>query len=104
MKKTGLIILCVCALFVLSSCAESGDVTDKAYFCGRVVEIYEESCLVVVTDVGNGAFSVGAEAVIHTDTDGRFLVGDVVKIAFDGKVAQSYPPQVMNVYSVNICK
>ena len=72
------------------------------YFTGKVLEIYENSCLVEVTDTGNGNFYLGERIIVNTNIEGapKYTVGDHLRISFDGKVALSYPGQVLNVYSV----
>ena len=34
----------------------------------------------------------------------NITVGDFVRVLYDGKVAESYPPQILTVYSINIVK
>ena len=101
MKKIAIWLLCLFCFFSLGACAqkEEGQETVNPYFTGKVLEIYENSCLVEVTDTGNGNFFVGEKVVVHTagvDTP-DYAVDDCLTISFDGKVALSYPPQIFSV-------
>ena len=33
---------------------------------------------------------------------GNITVGDYVRVLYDGRVAESYPPQILSVYSINV--
>ena len=73
------------------------------YFTGKVLEVYEKGCLLEVTDIGNGNFWIGNKVMVHTDISNSpaYDVGDFLRISFDGKVAESYPPQVTTVFIVS---
>ena len=73
--------------------------TTSPYFCGRVIEMNSKGFLVEVTDGGNGSFALGERVQVNTE-QGEYEVGDNLRIAFDGKVAMSYPPQVTSVQSI----
>ena len=73
--------------------------TNSPYFCGRVIETNSKGFLVEVTDGGNGSFALGERVQVNTE-QGAYEVGVVLRIAFDGKVAMSYPPQVTSVQSI----
>ena len=73
--------------------------TNSPYFCGRVIETNSKGFLVEVTDGGNGSFALGERVQVNTE-QGEYEVGDNLRIAFDGKVAMSYPPQVTSVQSI----
>lgn len=105
MKKLWIIFIGIICLFILSACGGKKEENDilNPYFTGKVVEVYEKSCLVEVTDIGNGNFFVGEKVVVHTDNDNcpNYDLGDSLTISFDGKVALSYPPQIFNVSIVH---
>ena len=98
MKKLAVWLLSLICLFALISCGAKKEKNDvlNPYFTGKVLEIYENSCLVEVTDTGNGNFFVGEKVVVHTDASNspEYAVDDSLTISFDGKVALSYPPQI----------
>ncbi|MBE6589968.1 MAG: hypothetical protein E7643_07295 [Ruminococcaceae bacterium] len=101
MKKFSTILLAVMCLFILSSC-DTNDSTENAYLSGKVLTVYEGSCLLEVTDKGNTGFASGEVALINTNVEGCpiYAVGDFLKVEFDGTVAESYPPQILTVFSV----
>lgn len=95
------VIACLCTLIACNSSNEEND-TLNSYFTGKVTEVYEKRCLVEVTDTGNGNFTVGDKVVVNTDIPAcpDYGIGDYLTISFDGKVALSYPPQVLKAYSI----
>lgn len=77
-------------------------ISEQACFEGVVIEKYKDSCLVMVTDNGNQRFMSSDKVVVKTDIEGcpDYAVGDYLKIEFDGMVAESYPMQILNVFSI----
>ena len=107
MKKIVLLLcvfLCICTLCACQG-SEKAPEFDKSnpYFAGKVIEKNEIGCLMEVTDMGNTGFAVGEKLVVSTDISGcpEYDVGDQLKISFDGKVALSYPGQILNVFVVS---
>ena len=104
MKKLLLICAVLACLSVLVACNQSPTELDTTnpYFTGKVIEIEERGCLMEVTHTGNGNFYVGEKIIVNTNIKGcpKYVVGDHLRISFDGKVALSLPGQVLNVYSV----
>lgn len=107
MKRFLARLLVVFCLFSLVACNLIGDDEGRdilnPYFTGKVLEKYENSCLLEVTDTGNGNFFVGEKVVVRTNIKNSpdYDVGNFLRISFDGKVALSYPAQVLNVYIVS---
>ena len=105
MKKHIFIIMIILCLAVMAACTSDDNGKDilNPYFTGEVIEKYEKSCLLKVTDIGNGNFAIGDEVVVTTDISScpDFEVGDYLTISFDGKVAESYPPQILKVYIIS---
>ena len=105
------ILWIISCLFTLVACNSAdngasrkvGEDNMNPYFTGKVTEIYDEGCLLEVTDVGNGNFWVGSKVKVNTDIKDcpDYEVGDLLKITFDGKVTRSLPPQVTCVFSVD---
>ena len=89
-------------LVACNSNDEGSDILNP-YFTGKVIEIYEKGCLLEVNDIGNGNFAVGDKVQVNTDilSCPEYTVGDFLRISFDGKVAQSYPPQITKVFMVS---
>lgn len=97
-----LLALVVAAIFMAALASCSSVQADSPYFTGKVLEKYENRCLMEVTDIGNGNFFVGETLIVNTDIAGAdpYEAGDLLTITFDGKVALSYPAQVLNVFEV----
>ena len=105
MRKILSILLVVTCLFMLGGCKgnveeqqEQRDILEP-YFTGKVLEKYDESCLVEVTDAGNGNIAVGQQVVVHMNVPNcpDYAVGDLLTISFDGKMTCSLPPQVVGI-------
>lgn len=75
---------------------------EHSYFVGKVLEKYEKSCLLLVTDTGNQRFMSSDKVVVNTDVGEcpDYKAGDYLRIEFDGVVAESYPPQILGVFAV----
>lgn len=90
-------------LIVFSSC--EGINSDKRQsFIGQVKESYESSCLVEVTDPQTSHLQIEDQVVVTTSFEGcpQYAIGDCIEVEFDGKVAESYPMAIHNVFSVSI--
>ena len=75
---------------------------EHSYFVGKVLEKYEKSCLLLVTDTGNQRFMSSDKVVVNTDVSEcpDYNTEDYLRIEFDGVVAESYPPQILGVFAV----
>lgn len=71
----------------------------EPYFTGKVIEQYDGSCLMEVTDVGSGCLAVGQQVVVHMNIPDcpDYAVGELLTVAFDGKMTCSLPPQIVGV-------
>ena len=109
---TGGVVIELCGIEIFNDTAleydheQNGDegLEDESapYFVGKIVEKNERGFLLKITDSGNGSFCVGEAVQVNVDASGYpdYAVGDHLRIAFDGKVALSYPPQVTSVTSI----
>ena len=107
MKKLISILLISACVLAICACQKQPENpteldTVNPYFTGKVIEIIDKGCLMEVTDSGNGTFPVGERIIVNTNIENAppYAVGDHLRISFDGKVALSYPGQVLNVFSV----
>lgn len=105
MKKLISILLISVCLVAICACQKKPEEpldTENPYFTGKVIEIEERGCLMEITNTGNGNFYVGEKLIVNTNIKGspKYEIGDHLRISFDGKVALSYPGQVLNVYTV----
>lgn len=112
MKKIIAVFLTLVCLVFLVACQNGENEENKGnegndilnpYFTGKVVEVYNGGCLLEVTDKGNCNFSIGDKVEVHTDIENcpEYSVDDYLRISFDGKVAESYPPQIHGVTIVS---
>ena len=69
-----------------------------ASFIGEVIEKYEDSCLVEITENLHSSLRVSDLVVVKTNISNcpKYEIGDYLKIEFDGTIAESYPPQIFN--------
>ena len=105
MKKILIVCAALACLLTLCACQKQTPTeldTENPYFTGKVIGLEEWGGLMEVTHTGNGNFYVGEKIIVNTNIKDcpKFAVGDHLRISFDGKVALSYPGQVLNVYSV----
>ena len=96
---------CLLALFSckIISNKQSQNNAQPAYFVGKVVEVYGSGCLLEVTDEGNyGKLTFGTPVQVTTDIKDcpEYVIGDYLKVTFDGTVAESYPPQILHVLGI----
>ena len=109
MKKNLVFLLVVVCLLSFVGCKASVEVPEPSreeqrdilepYFTGKVLEKMDGSCLVEVTDTGNGNFAVGQQVLVHINMPGcpEYGVGASLIISFDGKMTCSLPPQIVGV-------
>lgn len=105
MKRIIAFVFAFFVLVTLFSCKESGnDIINQAYFRGKVIEKHEKSCLVEVVDTGNQKLTIGDKIVVKTDIEAcpQYEVGDYLRIVYSGEMALSYPPQIFEVYVIQI--
>ena len=104
MKKIIALILTLIIFVNFIACDEaSQNNATPAHFVGKVVEIYETSYLLEVTDEGNyGHLALGTTVQVNINTDDttEYEIGDNLKVIFDGAISKSYPPQVLHVISI----
>ena len=74
----------------------------RVKFEGRVTEKYENGCLVEIISGYESGIAEGTPVTVHIgDAEcPEYEVGDVLVIIFNGVVAESYPPQIFNVYEI----
>ena len=104
MKRILLLALALIYMFTLVSCKSDDEGRDilNPHFTGKVIEKHENSCLLEVTDIGNGHLAMGSPVVVSTNIPNcpEYEVGDFLIIVFDGTVAESYPPQILRVSTI----
>ena len=117
MKKYLVILFAALAIFVCAGCGdgvvscygeENANEADIPYVIeGEVLEIATGS-IAVKTELYDGLGIVVstrfAEGYGYKSDVNNIKVGDRVRVLYDGRVAESYPPQILTVYSINIVK
>lgn len=107
MKKTAVLLCALLCLSIFCACQAQEETPEfdilNPYFTGKVIEITDNGCLMEVTDMGNTGFAVGEKLIVNTAISGcpEYSVGDHLTISFDGRVALSYPGQILNVFLVS---
>ena len=93
-----LLIGCVCRPLSMN------DLIDKPNFIGTVIEVQDNSLLVLV-DENEDEFKSSDKIMVSLNTQikddiTQFKVGDRIKIIYDGRLAESYPAQINTVYTL----
>lgn len=102
MKKQLSFLLCIALLIVaLTACTapQNGTAIVDSHFSGRITEVRDSAYLLEVTDVGN-QHGIGNPVIVNVYETPVYAVGDTLTVTFDGIVAKSYPPQIMNATSI----
>ncbi len=106
MKKILSLVLAFVFIISFSSCktVDKMQNINKPHFTAKVIEKYDNSCLVEVTSNEDSYPTTGEKVVVSTNIDDcpQYEVGDLIKIVYNGEIAESYPLQIHHVYSVSI--
>lgn len=104
--KRGLVcLLALLFALTLASCEakeKEEEPNQNPWFCGCVLEKYEECCVVEVTDAGDQGLQLGDLIVVRTAIDDcpDFAAGDILRVEFNGEIAETYPMQVNHVLAI----
>ncbi len=81
----------------------------QSYFIAKVVELYEKSMLLEVTDKGNCGVNIGNQITVSTEkiagvlaNDASMVTDNYLRIEFDGLILESYPLQLGKVFKIDI--
>ena len=110
MKKQLRIFLTLGFILALTACGTPGggeqevDRNGTATFQATILEIYDGYCLVEPVE---GSIELNSADRItvsmeNMDPSTEPKVGDVLEIKYDGSIAESYPAQITNVYSISV--
>ena len=115
MKKYLVILLAVLMVFVCVGCDRGviscyGDETDgdadiPFMIEGEVLAVSTGSITIRTELYGGTGIVVSTrfvEGYGHKSDVENVKVGDFVRVLYDGRVAESYPPQILTVYSINV--
>lgn len=113
MKKQLLLILTLSLILTIAACRKSGgDEEPKAggdetvTFQATILEIHDGYYLVEPIE-GSAELSSANQItipMINMNPSPEPEVGDVIEIEYDGSIAESYPAQIANVYSIRVVK
>lgn len=82
----------------------SGDLTDGSrWFVAEVLEVSGSN--ITVMPLGDGfeaSSAIGAGLIVHATADVKSK--DLVKVTYNGLIAESYPPQIFSVFSVDVLR
>ena len=98
------LIILVITLILLTGCIpmNMNSVVKEPNFSGIIEEVYEKSILVKVNEnesMSSDLVRVSLDLRLK-DSITDFEVGEEVRIYYDGNIAESYPAQVNNVYTI----
>lgn len=101
-KRSLVCLLALLCALALVSCKAKEKESNNPYFCGRVLEQYEDCCVVEVTDIGGQSLQQGDLIVVRTAIDDcpDFAVGDILRVEFNGEIAETYPMQLNHVLAI----
>lgn len=110
MKKQLLLILTLSFRLALAACGTSGggelevDGNGTATFQATILEIYDGYYLIEPVE---GSIELNSADQITVPMENMNpspepKVGDILEIEYDGSIAESYPAQITNVYSISV--
>lgn len=110
MRKQLLLILTLCLILAVTACGTSSggesevDENGKVIFQATILEIHDGYYLVEPVEGSTEWNSTDriTVSVINRKPSPEPEVGDVLEIEYDGLIAESYPAQITNVYSISV--
>lgn len=110
MRKQLLLILTLSLILAVTACRTSSgggaeaDENGKATFQATILEVRDGYYLVEPVDGSTELNSADQITVPITNINPspEPEVGDILEIEYDGSIAESYPAQITNVYSIRI--
>ncbi len=100
MKKIFCILITFAVLFSFTAC--NSETNDKATFQATILEINDNYYLVKPVEGSTELNSADQITVPVTSINPTPEVGDILEIVYDGEIAESYPAQITNVYSISV--
>lgn len=111
MKKQLLLILTLSLVLIVTACGTSSGGeesktggTEKSTFQAIVLEI-RDGCYLVEPVEGSTERNSADQMTVpmeNMNASPEPEVGDVLEIEYDGSIAESYPAQITNVYSISV--
>ena len=102
MKKILYMLISLAVLFSFTAC--SGKEDDTVIFQAVILEIHDGYYLVEPVEGSVELNSADQITVPLTSTNisSEPEVGDILEIVYDGAIAESYPAQITNAYSISV--
>lgn len=100
MKKILCMLMSLAVLFSFTAC--NGKTDDTATFQAIILEIHDDYYL--VEPVEGSVERNSADQITVPITDMNVEMGDILEIVYDGMIAESYPAQITNVYSIGVAE
>ena len=104
MRKVVCIFITLAVLFSFTAC--NGKTDDAATFRAVLLEIHDDCYLVELVEGSaelNSADQITVPMTSMNDSS-EPEVGDILEIEYDCVIAESYPAQITNVYSVSVAE
>lgn len=102
MKKILCMLITLTVLFSFAAC--NGKTNDTATFQAIILEIQDSYYLVEPVEGStelNSADKITVPMASMNDLP-EPEVGDILEIVYDGRIAESYPAQIIHVYSIRV--
>ena len=104
MRKVVCIFITLAVLFSFTAC--NGKTDDAATFRAVLLEIHDDCYLVELVE-GSAELNSADQITVpmtNVDISSEPEVGDILEIVYDGAIAESYPAQITNVYSISVAE
>ena len=102
MKKIFCILITLNVMFSFTAC--NNQTNDAVTFQATILEIHDDSYLVEPVE-GSAELNSADQITIpmtNMNVSPEPEVGDTLEIVYDGEIAESYPAQITNVYSISV--
>lgn len=121
-NKNMLFVICLMVVLCLAGCGnnapgnnvvdepnnnqEQTNNTENAVFDAEIIEVLEGSVMVQPADGSNELNSSDRIVITLNNVDVKFdlVAGQIIKIAYDGMIAESYPAQILGTKSIELVK
>lgn len=100
MKRIFCILITLTVLFSFTAC--KSETNDTATFQAIILEVHEDYYLVKPVEGSAELNSADQITVPVISMDSSPEAGDILEIEYDGSIAESYPAQITNVYSITV--
>lgn len=104
MKNAFYLFTVLAILFSFTAC--SSKTNNRATFQATILEIHDNYYLVEPVEGSTELNSADQITISITSVNvsSKPNVGELLEIVYDGVIAESYPAQIMNVYSIRVIK